>query len=82
MQLKRSKKRHSSPTLTELVNILNGSVVYSKIDLNQANNQLEIAEESCNITTFATHVGLKWYKRLTFGIHSAAKVFQEEIPKL
>ena len=75
------RERHSSPTLTELVNILNGSVVYSKIDLNQAYNQLEIAEESRYITTFATHVGLKRYKRLTFGINSAAEVFQEEIRK-
>ena len=52
------RERHSTPTLTELVNILNGSVDYSKVDLNQAYNQLEIAEESRYITTcFSTYSG-------------------------
>ena len=76
------RERHNAPTLNELVNLLNGSTVYSKLDLNQAYNQLELDEESRYITTFATHVGLRRYKRLFFGINSAAEVFQEKIRKV
>ena len=36
-------------------------------------------EASCNITWFATHKGLKRYKRLTFGTGSAVEIFQNVI---
>lgn len=36
-------------------------------------------EGSKNITTFATHVGLRRYKRLSFGVTSAAEIFQNTI---
>ncbi|KAG1704002.1 hypothetical protein GQR58_004074 [Nymphon striatum] len=49
------------------------------VDLNQGYNRLELDEESRYITTFATHLGLFRYKRLSFGINSAAEVFQEAI---
>ncbi|XP_046328438.2 uncharacterized protein K02A2.6-like [Haliotis rufescens] len=73
------RERHNSPTLEELTTILTGAKVFSKLDLNQGYNQLELVEESRNITTFATHLGLFRYKRLNFGINSAAEVFQETI---
>ena len=60
------RKRHSTPTLNELKTILSGANVFSKLDLNQGYNQLELAEESRYITTFATHLGLYRYKRLFF----------------
>ena len=75
------RERHSTPTLTEMVNQLNGAQVFSKIDLNQGYNQIELDEESREITTFATHVGLRRYTRLNFGMNSAAEIFQEEIRK-
>ncbi|XP_046573838.1 uncharacterized protein K02A2.6-like [Haliotis rubra] len=73
------RERHNSPTLVELTTILAGSTVFSKVDLNQGYNQLELSEESRYITTFATHPGLFRYKCLNFGINSAAEVFQETI---
>jgi hypothetical protein len=60
---------------------LNGATVFSKLDLNQGYNQLELAPESRYITTFSTHLGLMRYKRLNFGISSAAEIFQNTIPK-
>ena len=60
------RKRHPTPTLNELKTILSGVNVFSKLDLNQGYNQLELAEESRYITTFATHLGLYRYKRLFF----------------
>ena len=73
------RKRHPTPTLNELKTILSGANVFSKLDLNQGYNQLELAEESRYITTFATHLGLYRYKRLFFGVNSASEIFQEEI---
>lgn len=75
------REHHPTPTLTEFVGEMNGAKVFSKIDLNQGYNQLELDEESRYITTFSTHVGLRRYTRLFFGINSAAEVFQDEIRK-
>ena len=73
------RERHATPTLDELKTMLSGAKVFSKVDLNQGYNQLELAEESRYITTFATHLGLFRYKRLFFGVNSASEVFQETI---
>ena len=62
------RKQHLTPTLNELKTILSGANVFSKLDLNQGYNQLELAEESRYITTFATHLGLYRYKRLFFSV--------------
>ena len=61
---------------------LNGATVFSKIDLNQGYHQLELAKDSRSITTFATHIGLFRYKRLSFGINSAAEIFQKSIEEV
>ena len=42
-------------------------------------HQLELAPESRYITTFSAHIGLMRYKRLNFGISSAAEIFQNVI---
>ena len=73
------RKRHPTPTLNELKTILSGVNVFNKLDLNQGYNQLELAEESRYITTFATHLGLYRFKRLFFGVNSASEIFQEDI---
>ena len=53
--------------------------IFSKLDLNKGYHQLELSEKSRNITTFTTHVGLRRYKRLSFGINSAAEIFQNTL---
>lgn len=74
-----TRERHITPTINELVNDLNGAAVFSKLDLNQGYNQLELEPSSRPITTFSTHIGLWRYKRLNFGVSSAAEVFQNAI---
>ena len=49
------------------------------MDLNDGYHQLELDEESRILTTFSTHLGLRRYKRLSFGISSAAEIFQDTI---
>lgn len=76
------RTRHVTPTIEELISDLNGATVFSKIDLRAGYHQLELEPESRPITTFSTHVGLFRYKRLVFGLNSAAEVFQHTIQQL
>ncbi|KAK3726803.1 hypothetical protein QZH41_007213 [Actinostola sp. cb2023] len=73
------RERHITPTIKEVINDLNGATVFSKLDLNQGYNQLELAPESRYITTFSTHAGLRRFARLNFGISCAAEIFQNAI---
>ena len=73
------RERHVTPTIKEIIGDLNGAKVFSKLDLNQGYNQLVLAPESRYITTFSSHLGLMRYKRLNFGISSAAEIFQNVI---
>ena len=74
-----SRERHLTPTIDDIIHDLNGAAVFSKLDLNSGYYQLELHPDSRYITTFTTHLGLRRYKRLNFGISSAAEVFQNVI---
>jgi hypothetical protein len=76
------RERHVMPTVDDMINDLNGAKIFSKLDLNSGYHQLELAPESRYITTFSTHVGLRRYKRLNFGISSAAELFQVTIQQV
>ena len=75
--------RHIIPTIDDMIVDLNGARVFSKLDLLQdllqGYHQLELSPQSINVTTFTTHVKLRRYKRLSFGINSAAEIFQNAI---
>lgn len=71
--------RHITPTIDDILSAVNGSTVFTKLDLNEGYHQLELDNQSRYITTFSTHVGLRRYKRLSFGINSAAEIFQDTI---
>jgi hypothetical protein len=73
------RERHITPTLDDILSDLDGAMVFSALDLAHGYHQLELDEESRFITTFSTHVGLWRYKRLFFGVNSAAEVFQNAI---
>ena len=70
------RERHLKPTMDDVIHELNGTRVFSKLDLNAGHHQLELHLDSRYITSFTTHLGLRRYKRLNFGISSAAEVFQ------
>ena len=76
------REKHPMPTLDDLIADLNGSKVFSKLDISGAYHQLELAEDSCYITTFSTHVGLRRYKRLLFGVNTASEIFQNAITEI
>ncbi|XP_065067305.1 uncharacterized protein K02A2.6-like [Rhopilema esculentum] len=73
--------RHPIPTVDDVSCALNGAKFFSKLDLSQAYHQLELSEESRNITTFSTQVGLFRYKRLNYDTNASAEIFQYTLQK-
>ena len=73
------RERYPIPTIDEVLQDLNQSKFFSKLDLNSAYHQIELAPESRDITTFGTHDGLYRYKRLMFGISCAPEMYQKVI---
>ena len=72
------RERIPIPTVDEVVENLSGSTVFSKLDLCLGFHQIELDEESRDITTFAAHEGLFRYKRLSYGVNSAPETYQHE----
>jgi len=60
------RERLPIPTVDEVLEELNGNTVFCKLDLRNGFHQIELHQDSRDITTFVTHAGLFRYKRLTF----------------
>lgn len=73
------RERFPIPTVDEILQGMNGSTIFSKLDLKWGYHQLELIPESRDITTFAVHNGVYRYKRLLFGVSSASEQYQHEI---
>jgi len=73
------RERHPIPTMEEILHDMNGSTVFSKLDIRMAYHQIELDSTSRQITTFTSHVGLFQYKRLMFGINAAPEMYQHII---
>ena len=69
------------PTLEDITHELNGATVFSHLDMNHGYHQLELQENSRDITTFSTHIGLCRYKRIHFGTRSAGEIFQDTVSR-
>lgn len=76
------RERHPIPTVDEILYNVNGSEVFSKLDLRSGYHQIELEESSREITTFVTYKGLYRYKRLMFGISSAPEKYQQVISQV
>ena len=73
------RERLPIPTIDEVLESLNGSGVFSKLDLRWGFHQIELDPESRDITAFATHDGIFRYKRLSFGVNAAPEKYQHII---
>ena len=65
------------PEMEEMLNQLNGSVMFSCLDLKAAYHQLSLHEESRDLTAFVTHSGLYRYVRCPYGLKSLPQCFQK-----
>ena len=70
------------PTLEDIIADLNGASVFSTLDMTAGYHQFELAPEARHVTTFSTHVGLRRYKRLMFGVNAASEIFQTAVSQL
>ena len=70
------------PTPEDLFSSLSGGVIFTKLDLSHAYNQLILNDEAKQYLTINTHRGLFRCNRLSFGISSAVAIFQREMENL
>ena len=66
----------------EIFASLAGGQQFSTLDLTQAYQQLLLDEESKELVTINTHLGLYRYNRLPFGVASAPAIFQRSMDQL
>ena len=64
------RERLPIPTVDEVLESLNGSTVFSKLDLRWGSHQIELEPNSRDITSFATDDGIFRYKQLSFGVNA------------
>ena len=70
------------PKVDDLFARLTGGICFSKLDLSQAYQQLELEENSKQFVVIKTHKGLFRYTRLPFGISFAPGIFQRTMESL
>nr|GFA91482.1 putative reverse transcriptase domain-containing protein [Tanacetum cinerariifolium] len=73
------KNRYPLPRIDDLFNQLQGSSVYSKIDLRSGFQQLRVQEEDIPKTTFRTRYGHYEFQVMPFGLTNAPAVFMDLI---
>ena len=73
---------HPMPNIEELLTKLNGGEKFSKLDLSQAYQQVELEEESQAYVAINTHCGLFAPTRVPYGISAAPSLFQSVMDRV
>ena len=75
-------EQYPIPKVEDLFSSLTGGIAFTKLDMSQAYQQLELDEQSKEVVTINTHKGLFSYQRLPFGVSSAPGIFQRTMETL
>ena len=70
------------PKVEDLLVTLGGGEKFTKLDMSQAYQQLQLEAESKQYTTINTQKGLFQYHRLPYGVSSAPGIFQRNMENL
>ena len=74
--------QHPIPKPEDIFASLAGGELFTTLDLYQAYQQLLLDEESSELVTVNTHLGLYCYSQLPFGVASAPAIFQGTMDQL
>ncbi|XP_062537659.1 uncharacterized protein K02A2.6-like [Armigeres subalbatus] len=76
------REHHPMPVVEDYIARLGRGNIWSKLDVKEAFLQIELAEDSRDLTTFITSRGLFRFKRLPFGLVTAPEAFQKAMDEI
>ena len=76
------KNKYHLPHINELFDLLQGSCVYSKLDLRQGYYQLKIREEDIPKTAFNSRYGHFGFVVMPFGLTNAPAAFMDMMHRI
>ena len=74
--------QHPLSRIEECFKTMNDGKKFTKLDLAQACNQVQLEEASRELTVINTHKSLYRWKRLPYGVASSPAIFQEIMDKI
>ncbi|XP_031635639.1 uncharacterized protein K02A2.6-like [Contarinia nasturtii] len=74
--------KYPLPRIDQIFASMQGGIVFTKLDMSSAYNQLVLDDEAQNLCTWSTHKGTFRMTRLPFGVKPAAAIFQKTVENL